>query len=270
MRVATWNVNSVTARMPRLTDWLERRSPDVLLVQETKATDDAWPAADFSRLGYESVHLGNGRWNGVAVLSRVGIDDVTVNLPGQPEFEGSVEPRAIGAICGGVRLWTLYVPNGRTLGSPHYGYKLEFLLALRSQALAELAALRPGVPYGLLGDFNVAPTDADVWDPAGLEGHTHVSEAERSAIDLLCTGDDGDAVLTDLLPRASERIDDERHPWTFWEMRMLGYQKGRGMRLDLVLANPAFRDRASEVWVDRDARKGQGPSDHAPVVVDLT
>lgn len=269
MRVATWNVNSVTARMPRLTPWLEQRAPDVLLVQETKATDDAWPAEEFSRLGYQSVHLGNGRWNGVAVLSRVGIDAVTVDIPGQPEFEGSVEPRAIGVTCAGVRLWTLYVPNGRKVGSPHYAYKLEFLLALRTQALAELAELGPDVPYGLLGDFNVAPADADVWDPAGLEGHTHVSAPERSAIDLLCTSDDGDTVLTDLLPRASERADDDRPPWTFWEMRMLGYQKGRGMRLDLVLANAAFRDRTRDVWVDRDARKGQGPSDHAPVMVDL-
>ena len=267
MRIATWNVNSVKSRLPRLLPWLADRAPDVLLLQETKSTDEAWPAGVFAELGYASVHLGTGRWNGVAVLSRVGLDHVTLGLPGQPAFEGVVEPRAIGVSCAGVRLWSLYVPNGRKAGSPHYAYKLAFLDALRAHAAQEAAALSGG-PLGLLGDFNVAPTDADVWDIAAFDGGTHVSAAERAALEELRAGVGADG-LTDLLPRASLAPDDERHPWTFWEMRMLGFQKGRGMRLDLALVNPSLAARVRDVWVDRDARRGQGPSDHAPVVLDL-
>ena len=264
MRIATWNVNSATARLPRLLGWLSDRAPDVLLLQETKCTDEAWPAAALTELGYESVHLGTGRWNGVAILSRVGLELVTLGLPGQPRFEGVEEPRAIGASCAGVRLWSLYVPNGRKAGSAHYAYKLAFLDALRTHAAQEAEAL-DGAPLGLLGDFNVAPTDADVWDPVLLAGGTHVSAAERAALEQLLTG----VELADLLPRASHAADDARHPWTFWEMRMLGFQKGRGMRLDLALVNPALAARVTDVWVDRDARRGQGPSDHAPLVLDL-
>lgn len=267
MRIATWNVNSVTARLPRLLAWLSDRAPDVLLLQETKCTDEAWPAAALAELGYQSVHLGTGRWNGVAVLSRVGLEVVTLGLPGQPTFEGVVEPRAIGASCAGVRLWSLYVPNGRKAGSAHYAYKLAFLDAVRAHAAQEAEALA-GAPLGLLGDFNVAPTDADVWDPALLAGGTHVSDAERAALEELRTGVGRDG-LVDLLPRASHAAADVRHPWTFWEMRMLGFQKGRGMRLDLALVNPALAARVDDVWVDRDARRGQSPSDHAPLVLDL-
>ena len=267
MRIATWNVNSVKSRLPRLLPWLADRAPDVLLLQETKTTDEAWPAESFTELGYESVHLGTGRWNGVAVLSRVGLENVTLGLPGQPAFEGVVEPRAIGASCGGLRLWTLYVPNGRKAGSPHYAYKLAFLDALRSHAAQEAKALSDG-PLGLLGDYNVAPTDADVWDPAAFDGGTHVSVAEREALERLRTGV-GSGGLTELLPRASLAADDTRHPFTFWEMRMLGFQKGRGMRLDLALVNAALAERVSDVWVDRDARRGEAPSDHAPLVLDL-
>jgi exodeoxyribonuclease-3 len=267
VRIATWNVNSVSSRLPRLLPWLADRAPDVLLLQETKSTDEAWPAEAFAPLGYASAHLGTGRWNGVAVLSRVGLDHVTLGLPGQPAFEGVVEPRAVGVSCGGVRLWSLYVPNGRKAGSPHYLYKLAFLDALRAHADQEAEALS-GAPLGLLGDFNVAPTDADVWDPALLAGGTHVSADERAGLEQLRSGV-GPGGLVDLLPRASLAPDDERHPWTFWEMRMLGFQKGRGMRLDLALVNPALAARVTDVWVDRDARRGQGPSDHAPLVLDL-
>jgi exodeoxyribonuclease-3 len=267
VRIATWNVNSVKSRLPRLLPWLEDRAPDVVLVQETKSTDEAWPDEQFTPLGYETAHLGTGRWNGVAVLSRVGLEHVTLGLPGQPAFEGLVEPRALGVSCAGVRLWSLYVPNGRKAGSPHYLYKLAFLEALRVHAAQEAEALADA-PLGLLGDFNVAPTDADVWDPSAFDGGTHVSVAERTALEQLRTGV-GREGLTDLLPRASLAPDDERHPWTFWEMRMLGFQKGRGMRLDLALVNPALQARVRDVWVDRDARRGQGPSDHAPVVLDL-
>lgn len=264
MRIATWNVNSVTARLPRLQAWLADRAPDVLLLQETKCTDEAWPAEALAEQGYASAHLGTGRWNGVAVLSRVGLDVLTLGLPGQPTFEGVQEPRAIGASCAGVRLWSLYVPNGRKAGSAHYAYKLAFLDAVRTHAAQEAEALA-GAPLGLLGDFNVAPTDADVWDPDLLAGGTHVSAPERAALERLRTG----VGLADLLPRASAAPDDARHPWTFWEMRMLGFQKGRGMRLDLALVNPALAARVTDAWVDRDARRGEAPSDHAPLVLDL-
>jgi exodeoxyribonuclease-3 len=266
MRVATWNVNSVKSRLPRLLAWLADRQPDVLLLQETKSLQDAWPEAVFAELGYASAHLGTGRWNGVAVLSRVGMEQLTPGLPGQPAFEGVLEPRAMGVSCAGIRLWSLYVPNGRKAGSPHYAYKLAFLEALQAHAALEAAAL-DGAPLGLLGDFNVAPTDADVWDPTVFDGGTHVSPAERAALAQLQAG--VGSGLTDLLPRASHLPDDARHPFTFWEMRMLGFQKGRGMRLDLALVNDALRQRVTAAWVDRDARKGAGPSDHAPLVLDL-
>lgn len=261
MRIATWNVNSCKARMPRLLPWLESRQPDVLLLQETKSTDDAWPAAELEKAGYASFHHGEGRWNGVAILSRVEVRDVTVGLPDQPQFDGATEARAIGATCAGVRLWSLYVPNGRGIDTPHYTYKLAFLEQLRRNAEQEALSLGPEVPLGLLGDFNVAPQDRDVWDVSLFAGATHVTPRERAALAAL--------QLADVLPRASEDPADRRVPWTFWEMRMLGFQKGRGMRIDLALGNDAFQGRVRDAWVDRDARKGQGPSDHAPLVVDL-
>ena len=268
MRIVTWNVNSMKARLPRFTTWVAERRPDVVLFQETKATDEQWPAAELADLGYESAHLGDGRWNGVAIASQVGLDAVTKGLTDQPRFEGVAEPRAIGATCGGVRLWSLYVPNGRTVGSPHFGYKLEFLTAVAHQAATEREALGADVPYALLGDWNVAPHDADVWDIGAFDGATHVTPQERAALTRVrhAVADDE---LVDLPPRASADPDDERPPYTFWEMRMLGFQKGRGMRIDLVLANAAFTAGVGDVWVDRDARKGQGPSDHAPLVVDV-
>jgi exodeoxyribonuclease-3 len=269
VRIATWNVNSVKARLPRLLGWLEDRQPDVLLVQETKASEESWPRSELAALGYESAHWGTGRWNGVAIVSRVGISELSTGLDEQPAFEGVREPRALGATCGGVRLWTLYIPNGRTVGDVHYFYKLQFLAALADQARRERAALGPEVPYGLLGDFNVAPADDDVWDIEAFQGATHVSAAERAALSAIRTSSSAEA-LTDLRPRASADPSDRRPPYTFWEMRMLGYQKGRGMRIDLALANQALAARAGDVWVDRDARKGQGPSDHAPLVLDLS
>jgi len=269
MRVVTWNVNSMKARLPRFLSWAAERQPDVVLMQETKADDASWPAPVFADLGYESAHLGTGRWNGVAVLSRVGLEDVSYGLDDQPEFDGVAEARALGATVGGVRLWSLYVPNGRGVGEPHYEYKLEFLQAVRAQARAELLQLGPTTPFGVLGDFNVAPHDDDVWDIGAFGGSTHVSAPERAAIEAI-RYDGPDEVLSDLMPRASIDPADTRHPYTFWEMRMLGFQKGRGMRIDLVLANAALAERTESVWVDRDTRKGQGPSDHAPLVLDLS
>jgi exodeoxyribonuclease-3 len=268
MRVATWNVNSVKARLPRMLSWLGGREPDVLLLQETKSTDADWPAQAFADLGYESAHHGNGRWNGVAVLSRAGLSDLTLGLPGQPLFEDVAEPRTLGVTCGGLRLWSVYLPNGRRVGSPHFAYKLAFFDALREHVARETAALGER-PLGVLGDFNVAPTDADVWDIEALAGGNHVSAPEREALRRLCEPAGSAAALVDLMPRASLASDDQRPPYTFWEMRMLGFQKGRGMRIDLALVNESLRKRVKDVWVDRDARKGQGPSDHAPLILDL-
>ena len=268
MRIATWNVNSVKARLPRLLSWLADRQPDVLLVQETKATEQSWPADQLAELGYESAHLGSGRWNGVGILSRVGLDDVSRGLAGQPDFDGALEDRAIGATCAGIRLWSLYVPNGRQVGHLHFDYKLRFLDAVRAQAAAERAALGIGARFGLLGDFNVAPDDADVWDIAAFDGATHVSPPERAAVAAIRQANP-DAPLLDLMPRASADPADQRHPYTFWEMRMLGFQKGRGMRIDLALVSQSLAGTVRSVWVDRDARRGEGPSDHAPLVLDL-
>jgi len=268
VRIATWNVNSVKARLPRLLSWLADRQPDVLLVQETKVPEQGWPAGPLAELGYDSVHLGSGRWNGVGILSRVGLADVTYGLPGQPDFDDAAEDRAVGATCGGIRLWSLYVPNGRQVGHLHFDYKLRFLDAVRAQAAAERAALGADAPYGLLGDFNVAPLDADVWDIAAFDGATHVSAPERAALTAIREADP-DAPLLDLMPRASADPADRRHPYTFWEMRMLGFQKGRGMRIDLALVNEPLARSVRSAWVDRDARRGEGPSDHAPLVLDL-
>jgi exodeoxyribonuclease-3 len=270
VRIATWNVNSMKARLPRLLDWLEQRQPDVLLVQETKVTDQTWPADALAGRGYESVHHGTGRWNGVGILSRVGLADIVLGLPGQPAFEEATEARAIGASCAGIRLWSIYVPNGRAVGSEHFRYKLSFYRALAEQCAAERAELGVEAPFGLLGDFNVAPSDSDVWDIHAFDGHTHVTRAERAALAEIQTASGPDAALVDLVPRASADPGDTRPPYTFWEMRMLGFQKGRGMRIDLALVTESLAGRVTDVWVDRDARKGDGPSDHAPLVLDLS
>jgi exodeoxyribonuclease-3 len=241
----------------------------VLLVQETKVTDESWPAETLAEAGYESVHHGTGRWNGVAILSRVGLDRVTRGLTAEPGFAGQTEARAIGASCAGLRLWSIYVPNGRTVGSEHFDYKLAFYRALAEQCAAERAELGSAAPFGLLGDFNVAPRDTDVWDITAFAGFTHVTPDERAALAGIQRAAGPDDALIDLLPRASADPADRRPPYTFWEMRMLGFQKGRGMRIDLALVSPSLAERAEAVWVDRDARKGEGPSDHAPLVLDL-
>ena len=257
MRVATWNVNSVTARVPRLVQWLEEAAPDVVCLQETKVAQEAFPVEAVAGLGYEVAHCGQGRWNGVAVLSRVGLTEVRAGFEGQPAYDGLVEARALTAVCGPVCVTSVYVPNGREPEHPHYAYKLEWLKALRAAIAADAAG---GRPYAVLGDFNVAPTDADVWDRAAFEGATHVTEPERAAIEgLLGLG------LADLPPRISKG-----NPYTYWDYRGGAFHQGRGMRIDLVLANAAFASAATDTWVDREARKGAGPSDHAPLVVDLT
>jgi exodeoxyribonuclease-3 len=272
VRIATWNVNSVGARLPRLNEWLELAEPDVLCLQETKCAGDAFPGEGAEALGYEVAANGDGRWNGVAILSRVGLTDVSMGFPGQPPYAPppdeddpalvgkppALEARAIGATCGPLRVWSLYVPNGRSLDSPHYPYKLEWLAAFRKAAEPDAAQHDNFV---VMGDFNIAPTDADVWDPAVFVGSTHVTDAERAAYREIV-----DLGLVDLEARALKGD----HPFTYWDYRAGSFHKGMGMRIDLVLASKAVAGAVTDAYVDRDARKGKGPSDHAPVVVDLS
>ncbi len=255
LRVATWNVNSLAARMPRVTEWLGLAAPDVLCLQETKATDAAFPFEELAALGYEAAATGDGAYNGVAILSKVGLEEVTRGFGGEPGFP-EPERRSIAATCGGLRVWSVYVPNGRTLESPHYEYKLAWLGALRSALARELD--RDG-GLAVCGDFNVAPSDADVWDPAAFVGSTHVSEPERRAIAGLL-----DLGLSDVHPRALKG-----EPYTYWDYRAGMFHKGEGMRIDLVLLDPGSAAKVGDAYIDRDARKGSKPSDHAPVVVDM-
>ena len=258
MRIATWNVNSVTARLDRVLAWLEAQRPDVLALQELKCADDAFPTMQVQALGYDVATWGTGRWNGVALLSRVGLDDVTIGLDDQPLYDDAREPRAIGATCDGVRVWSVYVPNGREVDHAHFAYKLDWFAALQATAAREMAAA-PERPYAIIGDFNVAPTDADVWDISVFEGSTHVTPAEREALTSLRS-----VGLSDVMPRALKG-----EPYTFWDYRQASFGRGWGMRIDLVYANDPFIHRVSDAWIDREERKGKGASDHAPVVVDL-
>lgn len=254
MRLATWNVNSVTSRLPRLLDWLKTTKPDVLCLQETKTS--TFPVAECAELGYEVAAHGTGRWNGVAIVSRIGLDDVERGFAGEPGFPDP-EARAIGATCGGVRVWSLYVPNGRTVDDPHYTYKLAWLGALRSALVPQV-----GRAGGLVicGDFNVAPTDADVWDPAAFVGSTHVTQPERDAVKALL-----DLGLSDIVPSPMKGP----NPFTYWDYRAGMFHKDMGMRIDLVYATKSLADGVTRAVIDREARKGKSPSDHAPVVVDF-
>jgi exodeoxyribonuclease-3 len=270
VRIATWNVNSVGARLPRLNEWLELAEPDVLCLQEIKCAADAFPGERAEELGYEIAANGEGRWNGVAILSRVGLTDVELGFAGQPAYAPpadeddpaligappQVEARAVGATCGPLRIWSLYVPNGRSLDSPHYPYKLEWLAALKTALAPEVSADRPFV---VTGDYNIIPTDDDVWDPSQFVGATHVTDAERDALaGLRSLG------LSDIVPRAMKHDT----PYTYWDYRAGMFHKNQGMRIDLVYATPPVATTVTDAYVDRDARKGKGPSDHAPVVVD--
>ena len=256
MRVVTWNVNSAKQRLPRLLPWLDERRPDVLCLQETKLGDEAFAElldGELAARGYAYAHAGEPRWNGVAILSRVGLDDVAVGIPNAPGFPHP-EARAVSATCAGIRVHCLYVPNGREPDSEHYRYKLAWLAALR-----ELVAAGP--PDALVcGDMNIAPADADVFDPAAYVGQTHVTPPERAALAAL-TGLGLRDVVRDRWP--TEQV------FTYWDYRAGMFHKNLGMRIDLVLASPAVADRVAAAWVDRHARKGTGPSDHAPVIVDL-
>ncbi|WP_221936705.1 exodeoxyribonuclease III [Skermania sp. ID1734] len=256
MRVATWNVNSAKQRLPRLLDWLDQRQPDVVCLQEIKLTNDAFAnvlGPEFTDRGYEIAVNGEAQWNGVAILSRVGLDDVVVGIPGGPGFP-QVESRAISADCNGIRVHSLYVPNGRVPNSEHYHYKLAWLEALRAQVAA-------GPDEVLVcGDMNIAPTDADVFDPAAYIGQTHVTAPERAALARLQELGLRD-VIRDRWP--NETV------FSYWDYRAGMFHKNLGMRIDLILAGTPVAARVQAAWVDRLARKGTGPSDHAPVMVDL-
>jgi exodeoxyribonuclease-3 len=259
VRVATWNVNSALVRLPRLLPWLDERAPDVVCLQETKLSDDAFAetfAAPLAERGYAVAHYGEGRWNGVALLSRVGLDDVVRGLPDEPRFptpESPAEARAISATCGGLRVTSVYVPNGRTPLDPHYAYKLEWLAALRGVVTDPATSV-------VAGDMNIAPTDGDLWDPTLFVDSTHVTPAERAALSAL-TGLGLRDVLRERWP--TQRV------FTYWDYRAGRFHQDKGMRIDLVLAGREPADRVAAVWVDRKARKGKAPSDHAPVIVDL-
>ena len=267
MRIATWNVNSLKARLEKVTWWLDRAKPDVLLMQETKLTDADAPADVFKNVGYELVHHGEGRWNGVAIASRVGVGDVVANFgeplrPPKTEDVGDDEPlaeaRMVSAVCGGVRVMSLYAPNGRVVGSPFYLAKLAWFERL-ARWLADAADAKQ--PLVLGGDFNVAPTDDDVWDPAACHGGTHVSDAERAAFSRLCEWG---------LLDAYHRHHPQPGRYTWWDYRAGNFHKNFGMRIDHLLVTAPVAERVVWAEIDREARKGKPvPSDHAPLVIDL-
>ncbi|HME03105.1 MAG TPA: exodeoxyribonuclease III, partial [Solirubrobacteraceae bacterium] len=253
---ATWNVNSAKQRVPRLLPWLDERKPDVVCLQETKLADGAFDellGEALASRGYAVARHGEAQWNGVAILSLAGLDDVVVGVDGAPGFPNP-EARAISATCRGVRVYSVYVPNGREPGSEHYRYKLAWLGALR-----DMLAAAPG-PTVVCGDMNIAPANIDVFDPEAYVGHTHVTPPERAALaELQALG------LRDVV---RERWPTER-VFTYWDYRAGMFHQDLGMRIDLVLASETVAARVRAAWVDRQARKGRGPSDHAPVIVDL-
>jgi exodeoxyribonuclease-3 len=265
MRLATWNVNSVRARVDRIVDFAVREHIDVLAMQEIKCKAEQFPYEAFEEAGFHVEAHGFSQWNGVAIASREPQTDVETAFPGMPGFASGQfgtdippEARALGATVGGVRVWSLYVPNGRALGDPHYDYKLEWLSALREHVSSSLTA-DPNLPLALVGDFNIAPTDADNGDPAVVVGFsTHVSPLEREAFAAL-----EDAGLTDavrpLVPTG----------YTYWDYKRLRFPRNEGMRIDFILGSEAFTNAVTGAAIHRDERKGEAPSDHVPVVVDL-
>ena len=254
MLIATWNVNSLKARLPRVQQWILENKPDVLCIQETKMKDAVFPSLVFHEMGYESAHFGQGQWNGVAILSKVGLNNVINNFAvGEPDGEA----RIISAECGGITVVCVYVPNGRELEHDHYQYKLRWMKQLK-QHVAKIA--KPTGDVIVTGDFNIAPDDIDVWDPEALVGSTHVSAPEREVLNDLCAWG-----LTDIYR--------DQHPepklFSWWDYRDGGFHKNHGMRIDLLLVSESVAKRTKMTVVDRNARKGEKPSDHAPVVMEL-
>lgn len=241
--------------MPRVEEWLARVQPDVLCMQETKLANDKFPTAEIAALGYESAHFGQGQWNGVAIVSRVGLDNVL------PNFAAGVEPdteaRIITATCAGVRISSVYVPNGRELGHDHYRYKLSWMSRLRRHLDVDA---RPGDDVVVMGDFNIAPEDRDVWDVSKFEGATHVSQPERDVLAEVCAFGVEDTF---------RHFNQDPGVFSWWDYRGGDFHKGHGMRIDLILATRSVINRATSTSIDRDARKGEKPSDHAPVLLEF-
>jgi exodeoxyribonuclease-3 len=256
VRIATWNVNSLKARLPRVEEWLAEAQPDILCMQETKLADSAFPGLTFSALGYESAHHGEGRWNGVAILSRVGLEAPSSGFAPDDEIMGN-EARILSATCGGIRVATVYVPNGRSLDDEQYEWKLQWLKRLRAHLDV---ACDPSSSILVCGDFNIAPEDRDVWDPKAVHGATHVSEPERAALANL-----EDWGLVDVFRRHHE----VGGLYSWWDYRAGNFHKHLGMRIDLMLASKPLADRSRWALIDRNARKGKSPSDHAPLIVDF-
>jgi len=265
MRLATWNVNSVRARVDRIVDFAVREHVDVLAMQELKCKPEQFPLAAFEDAGYEVELHGLSQWNGVAIASRSPLSDVEIGFPGMPGFakghsgpDAPQEARAIGATVEGVRVWSLYVPNGRTLQDPHYFYKLEWLEALRDYTRHTLTR-QPDLALALTGDFNIAPTDADNGDPTVVAGFsTHVSPPEREAFAALEAAGLTD-VVRPLVPTG----------FTYWDYKQLRFPRNEGMRIDFILGSHAFAEAVAGASIHRNERKGEAPSDHVPVVVDL-
>ncbi len=257
MRLATWNVNSLRSRVDRVEAFLQRHDVDVLALQETKAREDQLPLLGLQSLGYEVAAAGTNQWNGVAIVSRVGLEDVEVGFPGMPGFGDPLAPeaRAIGATCGGIRLWSLYVPNGRKVGDPHYVYKLEWLERLRTAA-----AGWQGQDTALVGDWNIAPLDSDVFDIKQFATSTHVTPAERAAFQGFL--DDG---YVEVVRPHTPGPD----VYTYWDYFRQRFERNRGLRIDFVLGSASLAERVTGAFIDRDERAGTGASDHAPVVVDV-
>ncbi|APT85523.1 exodeoxyribonuclease III [Corynebacterium aquilae] len=264
MRIATFNINSVRARVDRVLDVLERHDLDVLALQETKASEKNFPYAAFEQAGYEVAHVGTGQWNGVAIVSRVGIEDVWEQFPGQPGFhkdptkEQAVEPRCVSAVCGGVRVMSLYVPNGREVADPHYTYKLRWLDVLSHVVRDELAS-HPDRPLLLVGDFNIAPRDEDVWSMEFFADKTHVTEPERAAFERLL-----DAGLYEVTRKFTPG------EYTYFDYTAGRFPNREGMRIDFQLASKQLARTVQAVTIDIKERQGKGASDHLPVIVDYT
>ena len=260
MRIATWNVNSLRARVDRVIDFLDRSDVDVLLMQETKCKPEQAPLAAFEAAGYEVATHGLNQWNGVAIASRVGLSDVTVGFPGQPAFgkpgqEAIVEARALGAVAGGVDVWSVYVPNGRGIDDPHYTYKRAFL-----KTLADASAVWTDRPTVIGGDFNVVPLVTDIWDEDDADAPTHVTAEVRADLALLAN-----AGYEELSRRF---IPDERR-YTFWDYKQLRFPRDEGLRIDFLYASAAAASAAQGCVIDRNERKGAGASDHVPVIGDF-
>lgn len=261
MRLATWNINSIRARVDRAIAFLERENIDVLALQETKAKDIQFPFEAFEAAGYQVAHFGLNQWNGVAIISRVGLEDVEISFPNQPQFgeEPITEARAIGATCGGVRVWSLYIPNGREIDHPHYAYKLEWLAELNRNAAAWVSE-NPDAKIALVGDWNVAPLDTDVWDREFFEGKTHVTDPERAAFAAF-----EETGFTEV----SRTFLPDPNTYTYWDYTQLRFPKNQGMRIDFAYTSPALTSAVTAVSIDRNERKGKGASDHVPVILDI-